>query len=97
MRDLDPAIVLRWIERHRVTNALSVPAVLRVLTATPGVDAIDFRSLRAIRLRGVAHLLRAAGKACGETVNAIVVGEPGRAASDAELIAWCRARRAHSI
>jgi long-chain acyl-CoA synthetase len=31
----------------------------------------------------------------GETVKAIVVDEPGRAASDAELTAWCRERLAH--
>jgi len=48
VRDLEPATVLRLIEAHRVTNALFVPAVLRILTSVPGVEKTDFRSLRAI-------------------------------------------------
>ncbi len=48
VRDLVPATVLALIERHRVTNALFVPAVLQVLTTTPGVEKTDFSSLRMI-------------------------------------------------
>jgi acyl-CoA synthetase (AMP-forming)/AMP-acid ligase II len=48
VRELDPSLVLRLIERYRVTNALLVPAVLRVLTLTPGVERTDFSSLRSI-------------------------------------------------
>ncbi|MEZ4353073.1 MAG: long-chain-fatty-acid--CoA ligase [Myxococcota bacterium] len=48
VRDLDPAEVLRLIETCGVTNALFVPAVLRVLSSWPGVEKTDFRSLRAI-------------------------------------------------
>lgn len=48
VRDLEPALVLHLIEARRVTNALFVPAVLRILTSTPGVERTDFRSLRAI-------------------------------------------------
>ncbi|MEZ4332647.1 MAG: long-chain-fatty-acid--CoA ligase [Myxococcota bacterium] len=48
VRELDPALVLRLIERHRVTHSLLVPAVLRVLPLTPGVERTDVSSLRAI-------------------------------------------------
>jgi len=48
VRDMDPSLVLRLIEDHRVTNTLFVPAVLQILCATPGVDDTDFSSLRMI-------------------------------------------------
>ena len=48
VRDLVPGTVLQLIERHRVSNALFVPAVLQVLTSTPGVEKTDFSSLRMI-------------------------------------------------
>ena len=48
LREVDPAAILRTIPEHRVTNALFVPAVLRLLRATPGIDGTDFSSLRKI-------------------------------------------------
>jgi long-chain acyl-CoA synthetase len=48
VRDMDPVEVLRLIEAHGVTNSLFVPAVLQVLSATPGVETTDFSSLRSI-------------------------------------------------
>ena len=48
VRDMDPKEVLRLIEAHRVTNSLFVPAVLQLLSSSPGVEKIDFSSLRAI-------------------------------------------------
>jgi len=47
-RELVPAQVFSLIERHRITNALFVPAVLHLLTSTPGVEKVDFSSLRMI-------------------------------------------------
>jgi long-chain acyl-CoA synthetase len=48
LREVDPAEILRAIPKHRVTNALFVPAVLQILLATPGVEDTDFSSLRSI-------------------------------------------------
>ena len=48
MRDVDPAAILRAIPEHGVTNAFLVPAVIQFLMITPGVDDIDFSTLRTI-------------------------------------------------
>jgi long-chain acyl-CoA synthetase len=48
VREVVPTEILRVIPEHRVTNALFVPAVLQMLLGTPGVDEIDFSSLRTI-------------------------------------------------
>lgn len=139
VRDLDPGLVLRWIEQHRVTNVLFVPAVLRVLTATPGVEGIDFSSLRAIvygaspiseevlvrsmktfgcgfvQVYGLtetagaitamppddhdpggprAHLLRAAGRPWGDVAIRIVDAESRRDLGEGEVgEVWCRSRQ----
>jgi long-chain acyl-CoA synthetase len=47
-RDFVPAEVLAGLERHRVTNALFVPAMLQFLSAVPGAAAHDFSALRSI-------------------------------------------------
>jgi acyl-CoA synthetase (AMP-forming)/AMP-acid ligase II len=47
-RELVPAQIFSLIEQHRVTNALFVPAVLHLLTSTPGVEKVDFSSMRRI-------------------------------------------------
>jgi long-chain acyl-CoA synthetase len=46
LREADPAGILRSISKHRVTNALLVPAVLQILLGTPGIEDTDFSSLR---------------------------------------------------
>jgi long-chain acyl-CoA synthetase len=48
VREVDPAEIFRLIETHRVTNSLFVPAVLQVLSASPGAEKTDFSSLRRI-------------------------------------------------
>jgi acyl-CoA synthetase (AMP-forming)/AMP-acid ligase II len=48
VRELDPGLVLRLIEQHRVTNSLFVPAVLQILSIQPDVEKVDFSSLRSI-------------------------------------------------
>ncbi len=48
MRDVDPAAILRAIPEHGVTNAFLVPAVIQFLMIMPGVDDIDFSTLRTI-------------------------------------------------
>jgi len=48
LRDVNPAQILDVIPRYGVTNTLFVPAVLQFLLATPGVDDVDFSSLRTI-------------------------------------------------
>jgi acyl-CoA synthetase (AMP-forming)/AMP-acid ligase II len=48
VREFVPAEILAVLERHRVTNALFVPAMLQFLTAVPGAGARDYSSLRSI-------------------------------------------------
>ena len=48
LRDVDPVRILQVIPEFRVTNAFMVPAVIQFLLATPGVEATDFSSLRAL-------------------------------------------------
>jgi len=48
LREVNPAEILRLVQKHRVTNALFVPAVLQVLLGTPGVEDTDFSSLRKV-------------------------------------------------
>ena len=48
MRDVDPAAILRAIPEHGITNAFMVPAVIQFLMIMPGVEDVDFSSLRAI-------------------------------------------------
>jgi long-chain acyl-CoA synthetase len=47
-REFDPAAVLAAIPRHRITNALFVPAMLQFLSAVPGAADGDYSSLRNI-------------------------------------------------
>ncbi|MPY95418.1 MAG: long-chain-fatty-acid--CoA ligase [Acidimicrobiia bacterium] len=48
-REVDPQEILRAIAEYRITNTLFVPAVLQFLLMTPGVDDIDYSSLRSIQ------------------------------------------------
>ncbi len=47
-RELVPAQIFELIEKHRITNALFVPAVLHALGSAPGVEQVDFGSLKQI-------------------------------------------------
>jgi long-chain acyl-CoA synthetase len=48
VRDLDPAVVLDLIERHRITHTFVVPAVLMFLLATPELAEADVSSLETV-------------------------------------------------
>jgi long-chain acyl-CoA synthetase len=48
MREVNPAEILHLVQKHRVTNALFVPAVLQLLLGTQGVEKTDFSSLRKV-------------------------------------------------
>jgi acyl-CoA synthetase (AMP-forming)/AMP-acid ligase II len=48
LRDMDPAELLRLVERERITHAFVVPAVLMLLLATPGIEKADLSSLDTI-------------------------------------------------
>jgi long-chain acyl-CoA synthetase len=48
LRDMDPAELIRLIERERITHAFVVPAVLMLLLATPGIEKADLSSLDTI-------------------------------------------------
>jgi len=47
-REFVPQEILEGLARHRVTNALFVPAMLQFLSAAPGADAGDYSALRSI-------------------------------------------------
>jgi long-chain acyl-CoA synthetase len=47
-REFVPHEILTALERHRVTNALFVPAMLQFLTAVPGAMDRDYSSLRSV-------------------------------------------------
>ncbi len=44
-RELDPAALIRLIERERITHAFLVPAVLQFMLMVPGVEDADYSSL----------------------------------------------------
>src|SRR5580658_4160453 len=48
LRDMDPAELIRLVERERITHAFVVPAVLMLLLATPGIEKADLSSLDTI-------------------------------------------------
>jgi long-chain acyl-CoA synthetase len=48
LRDMDPAELLRLVERERVTHAFVVPAVLMLLLGTAGIEKADLSSLDTI-------------------------------------------------
>ena len=48
LRDVDPGAILRAIPEFRVTNALFVPAVIQQLVEMPGVEGVDYSTLRVI-------------------------------------------------
>jgi acyl-CoA synthetase (AMP-forming)/AMP-acid ligase II len=52
VREVNPGEILRLIPRDRVTLAMFVPAVLRLLLQTPGCPQTDFSSLRYIWYAG---------------------------------------------
>ena len=62
VRDLDPAALIRLIERARITHAFLVPAVLQFMLMVPGVDDADFSSLADDRLRRLADQRGGAGQ-----------------------------------
>ncbi|MBV9253442.1 MAG: long-chain-fatty-acid--CoA ligase [Actinobacteria bacterium] len=52
LRDVDPAHILQVIPEFGVTNIVMPPSVIQFLLMTPGVQDVDFSSLRAILYGG---------------------------------------------
>jgi long-chain acyl-CoA synthetase len=48
VREFVPQEILATLERHRVTNALFVPAMLQFLTMVPGASDRDYTALRSV-------------------------------------------------
>ncbi|GAB2932065.1 fatty acid--CoA ligase [Rhodococcus aerolatus] len=63
VRDVDPAVLLALVERHRVTHTFLVPAVIQLLVESPALATTDTSSLRRIAYgaapMGETQLLRA--------------------------------------
>lgn len=51
LREFVPSEVLFALEKHRVTNAVFVPAMLQFLTLVPGAPERDYSPLRSIAVR----------------------------------------------
>ncbi|MGA9275350.1 long-chain-fatty-acid--CoA ligase [Ilumatobacter sp.] len=45
-RELDPAALIKLIEKERITHAFLVPAVLQFMLMVPGVEEADYSSLK---------------------------------------------------
>jgi long-chain acyl-CoA synthetase len=52
LREVDTVEILAKIETHGVTNIFLVPAVIQMLLSTPGVDEVDFSTMRAVAYGG---------------------------------------------
>ena len=52
LREVDTSEILRTIEACRVTNIFLVPAVIQMLLATPGAEAADLSTMRAVAYGG---------------------------------------------
>ncbi|MBW0102575.1 long-chain-fatty-acid--CoA ligase [Pseudonocardia sp. KRD-291] len=50
--EVDPAEMLRLIERHRVTHSFLVPAVVQMLLAAPEIEGADLSSLELVAYGG---------------------------------------------
>lgn len=48
MRESDPAAIIATIQRHRVTHAFFVPAVIQSIVSLPGVENADLASLELV-------------------------------------------------
>lgn len=48
VRDLDPTLVVKLIEQHKITHTFLVPVALQFMLMVPGVDEADFSSLKTI-------------------------------------------------
>ena len=48
VRDLDPALVVKLIQQHKITHTFLGPVALQFMLMVPGVDEADFSSLKTI-------------------------------------------------
>ena len=48
MRDVNPAEIVAWIEKYRITHAFMVPALLQFALTMPNIATTDFSSLELI-------------------------------------------------
>ncbi|MCX6535899.1 MAG: long-chain-fatty-acid--CoA ligase [Actinobacteria bacterium] len=48
MRDVNPAEIVAWIEKYRITHAFMVPALLQFALSMPNIATTDFSSLELI-------------------------------------------------
>jgi long-chain acyl-CoA synthetase len=83
--DFEPARVLDILERQRVTNAVLVPTMLRMLTAVPGAAERDFSALRSIAY-GAAPITTTVLKASLRTFDCELFGLYGLTESTGSVI-----------
>jgi long-chain acyl-CoA synthetase len=83
--DFDAVRVLDILEHQRVTNAVLVPTMLRMLAAVPGAAARDFSALRSIAY-GAAPITTPVLKASLQTFRCALFGLYGRTESTGSVI-----------
>ena len=83
--EFDPVRVLDILERQRVTNAVLVPTMLRMLTAVPGAAERDFSALRSIAY-GAAPITTTVLKASLRTFDCRLFGLYGLTESTGSVI-----------
>lgn len=69
---LDPPTIWQLVEKWRVTNAFTVPTILKLLVEDPSVDRFDHSSLRYVIYAG-APMYRADQKRALEKLGAVLV------------------------
>jgi long-chain acyl-CoA synthetase len=86
VRDFEPTGVLDILERRRVTNAVLVPTMLRMLTAVPGAAERDYSALRSIAY-GAAPITTPVLKATLRTFGCALLGLYGLTESTGGVVA----------
>jgi long-chain acyl-CoA synthetase len=84
--DFDPEAVLETFERRRVTNAVLVPTMLRMLTGVPGAAERDYSALRSIAY-GAAPITTPVLKASLQTFRCSLFGLYGLTESTGGVVA----------
>jgi long-chain acyl-CoA synthetase len=86
VRDFEPVGVLDVLEHQRVTNAVLVPTMLKMLTAVPGAAGRDYPALRSIAY-GAAPITTPVLKATLRTFGCALFGLYGLTESTGSVIA----------
>jgi len=71
-KSFDPELVLKTIERYRVTNMFAAPTMVKLMADSPAVDRYDLRSLKALNYGGAPMLVEDLKKAISKLGSCLV-------------------------